>query len=151
MKIITYIISLWSFDRNEIFISGDKMLCKRCPHCSWGYLEDPSLYQYCSIFIPKWPNFKSSIIQIVLSYDNNIIIPTSIDNVDDLLLNLKFESELVFRWFKENQMVVSLDKFSQAIILQNAINIRNCNPVKLEIGSTQIKATNRKIVRNHFR
>lgn len=50
--------------------------------------------------------------------------------MDDLLLNLKFESELVLRWFKENQMVVSLDKFSQAIILQNAINIRNCNPVK---------------------
>ena len=71
--------------------------------------------------------------------DNSISIIA--DNIDHLLLTLKHESELAVKWFKDNQMIANPDKF-QATILQYSRNPKNCELVKLEIGSTKIETKN---------
>ena len=65
--------------------------------------------------------------------DDNTISATA-DNIDH-------KSELVVKWFTENQMIVNPDKF-QAMILQNSRNSKNHEPVKLEIESAKIKTKN---------
>ena len=71
--------------------------------------------------------------------DDNTISATA-DNMDDLLYTLKHESEQAVRWFKENQMIVNPDKF-QAMILEGSKSLKNYEPLKVEIGNTQIEAT----------
>ena len=66
---------------------------------------------------------------------------TAADNMDHLLTTLKYKSELAVKSFKDNQMVVSLDKF-QITISQNSRNSKNYQPVKLEIGSAKIETKN---------
>ena len=61
--------------------------------------------------------------------------------MDHLLPTLKYESELAVKWFKDNQVVVSPDKF-QITISQNSRNSKNYQPVKLEIGSAKIETKN---------
>ena len=58
-----------------------------------------------------------------------------------MLLTLKHEPELTFKWFTENQMIVNPDKF-QAMILRNSINSKNYERVKLDTGSVKIKTKN---------
>ena len=72
--------------------------------------------------------------------DDNTISATA-DNIDNLLLTLKHESELAVKWFTENQMIVNPDKF-QAMALKNYRNSKNYEPVKLEIESTKIETKN---------
>ena len=72
--------------------------------------------------------------------DDNTISATA-DNIDNLLLTLKHESELAVKWFTENQMIVNPDKF-QAMALKNSRNSKNYEPVKLEIESTKIETKN---------
>lgn len=40
-----------------------------------------------------------------------------------MLLSFKLELELAVGWFKENQTIVSPDRFYPAMILQNAIKV----------------------------
>ena len=47
-------------------------------------------------------------------------------------------------------MIVTADRIYQAMKLENAINIRNRDPVKLEIGSAQIKASFKDFFSNSF-
>ena len=47
-------------------------------------------------------------------------------------------------------MIVTADRIYQAMKLENAINIRNRDPVKLEIGSAQIKAFFKDFFSNSF-
>ena len=68
-------------------------------------------------------------------------ISTTADNIDQLLLTLKHESELAVKWFTDNQMIVNPDKF-QAMVLQNSRNLKNYEPVKLKIGSAKIETKN---------
>ena len=76
----------------------------------------------------------------MISSDDNTISKTA-DNIDHLLPTLKHESEVAVKWFTENQMIVNPDKF-QAMILQNSRNSKNCETVKLEIGSAKIETKN---------
>ena len=57
------------------------------------------------------------------------------------MLTLKHESELVAKWFTDNQMVVNTDIF-QALILQNSRNSKNYEPIKFEIESAKIETKN---------
>ena len=61
--------------------------------------------------------------------------------MDHLLPTLKYKSELAVKWFKDNQVVVSPDKF-QITVSQNSRNSKNYQPVKLEIGSAKIETKN---------
>ena len=47
----------------------------------------------------------------LFSFANSNTIWTTVDNIDHMLLTLKHESELTFKWFTENQMIVNPDKF----------------------------------------
>ena len=70
------------------------------------------------------------------AHDNTI--SATDDNIDHLLLTLKYESELALKWFKEDQMIVNQDIF-QTMALQNSRNSKNYEPVKLELGVQKLK------------
>ena len=74
----------------------------------------------------------------LFNFADDNAISTTADNIDDLLLTLKHESELAVKWFTDNQMIVNPEKF-QAIILKNSKNSKNYEPVKLEIGRAKIE------------
>ena len=74
----------------------------------------------------------------LFNFADDNAISTTADNIDDLLLTLKHESELAVKWFTDNQMIVNPENF-QAIILKNSKNSKNYEPVKLEIGRAKIE------------
>ena len=77
----------------------------------------------------------------LFDFGDDNTLSTTADNIDHVMLTLKHESELAVKWFMENQMIVSPDKF-QAMILQNSRISKNYETVKLEIESVKIETKN---------
>ena len=72
----------------------------------------------------------------LFNFANDNTISTTPDNIDHLLLTLKYESELEVKWFPKNQMIVNPDKFQAMIFLEIQ---RIINPLSLKLEVQKLK------------
>ena len=100
----------------------------------------PQRSMLCSLLFKIFLNNLISTLKLsdFFNFAHDNTISATDDNIDHLLLTLKYESELALKWFKEDQMIVNQDIF-QTMALQNSRNSKNYEPVKLELGVQKLK------------